>query len=362
MKRSLPQAGRSVALSFRSRPRRQPSRNPSGRAFYNSSSACTEPDDVDDKLTTVKVSHYSTSRARNVACWSAEKKQATRLVDWLMRETDHLMRQSNSQSKIIPSSLQHHLIAFSGGIDSSLVAALVHQQGRGNESVRAILGISTAVPAEQISLARSIAQHIGIPLQEVETREGSNANYIANQGQACLACKTHLYATLQAIIHHVDNDTPNSISLYNGTNADDLQDPTRLGLIAANRFRVLSPLREITKAQVRLAARHLGLPNWNAAASPCLRSRLALGVEATREHLQLIERAERFVRRELSSCLETSTNLRVRLLAQNRACIEVDDKLLDVVRNVDWEDYFVGQLEFASVQTRAFRSGSVAAK
>ena len=375
MKRSLKHVG--TRSSFWSCPRRQPSCRPTAPVLGAMRTSCTssaQGDETDEESTIVKVSqHYATSGTTNgaSAVWSVEKEQATRLVDRLMRETSDLMgRQSGSNNRPQTPSHDnhHHLIAFSGGIDSSLVAALVHHERRNNESVRAILGISPAVPAEQIALARSVAKHIGVPLQEVETREGQDEEYVANQGQACLACKTHLYSTLQAILRHVDI-TPHqrrhhdqNISIYNGTNADDLQDPTRLGLIAANRFGVWSPLRQITKAHVRLAARHLGLPNWNTAASPCLRSRLALGVEATREHLEVIERAERFVKQKLESCLTESTNLRVRLLAKNHACIEVDDQLLDIAQKVDWDDYFVGQLQFASVHARAFRSGSVATK
>jgi pyridinium-3,5-biscarboxylic acid mononucleotide sulfurtransferase len=354
--------------------------------------------------------HYSAGITKPTVVVS-DKKEATRLVDEMMRGTRDLMRR-HPEGKTPTERRRHdHLIAFSGGIDSSLVAALVHHQGQNlgddallsSSSVRAVLGISPAVPIEQIHLARTVAKHIGVPLQEVETNEGHDGEYIANVGRACLACKTHLYSTLQAIANHAvqqaqvtftnssslsstqttssdhlhKNTTTNHpqkyhASLYNGTNADDLRDPTRLGLIAAGNFSVLSPIRHFTKSQVREAARHLGLPNWDYAASPCLRSRLALGVPATREHLHRIERAERFVRQQLVAIMggklmfvnETS-NLRVRLLAQNRACIEVDEAVLEGIMQAErlvmdsWEDFFVGELEFSSVQARAFRSGSV---
>jgi len=207
-------------------------------------------------------------------------------------------------------------------------------------------------------LARSVADHIGVSLLEVPTTEGNDETYIQNAGQACFACKTHLYSTLQAIVD-ITNEEANH-KLYNGTNADDLNDPTRLGLIAAHQYQVQSPLKHLTKQQLRRVARHLGLPNWNYAASPCLRSRLALGVEATKDHLQRIERAERHVRQQLS--LNETSNLRVRLLAKNQACIEVDAPLVERAIQEDWNDYFVHELKFASVRIRAFRSGSVATK
>mmetsp|Transcript_15057 Transcript_15057/g.41645 ORF Transcript_15057/g.41645 Transcript_15057/m.41645 type:complete len:185 (-) Transcript_15057:256-810(-) len=145
---------------------------------------------------------------------------------------------------------------------------------------------------------------------------------------------------------------------------DDLQDPTRLGLIAAQEFDVKSPLQHITKAQVRAAARHLKLPNWNYAASPCLRSRLALGVPATAQHLQRVERSERFVRIALAHVLDETSNVRVRLLARNRARIELDEPHVDEAhaKMDQWDQELVQELGFSSVEIKAFRSGSVATK
>lgn len=309
-----------------------------------------------------------------------DTEHATTLVDSLLAHTQSLMQQPYSDSG--NSMASHHFIAFSGGVDSSLTAALVHRVSKDADSsvsdlqVRAVLGISPAVPAEQRELASRVAQQIGIPLQHVFTEEGTDPTYIANEGQACLACKTHLYSTLQAIYASVaDNSKVSSeleershCILYNGTNADDVQDPTRVGLIAAQQFHVVSPLRHIRKDQVRLAARHLGLLNWNYAASPCLRSRLALGVPATRDHLERIEQAERFVRQQLTenmgAVFDETSNLRVRLLAQNRVCIELDaGSVLEYAQEqVDsWNDFLQTKLQFAAVQVRAFRSGSVAA-
>jgi uncharacterized protein (TIGR00268 family) len=282
---------------------------------------------------------------------SYDTQQATALVDSLLEHTASLIQDTSHH--------HHHVIAFSGGVDSSLTAALVHRIA---PQARAILGLSAAVPAEQRELAVRVAAQIGIPLQMVETNEGSDPMYIQNAGQACFACKTHLYSTLQAVYASVDQE---AVQLYNGTNADDTNDPTRVGLIAAQQFRVQSPLLHINKEQVRLAARHCGLLNWNYAASPCLRSRLALGVPATRDHLQRIERAERFVRQQLAmhALFNETCNVRVRLLAQNRVCIEVDEgALLEYAHEqvTQWKLYLEDDLQFAAVQVRAFRSGSVA--
>jgi PP-loop superfamily ATP-utilizing enzyme len=91
------------------------------------------------------------------------------------------------------------------------------------------------------------------------------------------------------------------VVLYNGTNADDLTDPTRLGLLAASHHRVESPCCQLDKASVRRLARVAKLPNWNLAAAPCLRSRLATGVPATTQTLGDVEAAEAAVREALRS-------------------------------------------------------------
>lgn len=90
-----------------------------------------------------------------------------------------------------------NVVAFSGGVDSSLVAQLVHRAFPGNS--RACIGVSAALPQAQLRLARTIASHIGIPLREVPTAEGQDPGYIANRGESCFHCKSHLYSTLEAL-------------------------------------------------------------------------------------------------------------------------------------------------------------------
>ena len=292
------------------------------------------------------------------------------------KETSELIENLLERTQRMMDATAANVVAFSGGVDSSLVAALVHNtfescSNKAGGSAQAVLGISNAIPQSQIDMARNVANTIGITLREVKTGEGSDKAYIRNDGHACFVCKTHLYSTLEGVAnavmeeHQRKDNTNNSVILYNGTNADDTKDPTRLGLVAASNFRVLSPLDQITKNEVRLASKYFGLPNWNAAASPCLRSRLAMGVEATEKHLKAVERAEEFVRRVLD--LETSRDVRVRMLAGGKAMVELDslngsDDVASVLRENGFDKLCTEELGFKSFGgVRGFKTGSVAA-
>ncbi|CAM9463342.1 unnamed protein product [Scytosiphon promiscuus] len=299
-----------------------------------------------------------------------------------------------------------NIVAFSGGVDSSLVAALVHEAYP--SSSQACVGVSSALPAAQLHLARTVANHIGIPLTEVATTEGLDPDYIANEGQSCFHCKTHLYSALEAVAaqagiesrrsrrgrneeppparsspslsssrggpsalasgegacagaagHEEGAEGGRKVVLFNGTNKDDKRDTTRVGLKAAADFRVASPIDVLTKEEVRAVSRELGLPNWNHAASPCLRSRLAFGVQATPERLVVVEKAEDAARKRLG--LGVAHNLRVRAMHGNKALVEVDagEVLDEALRSMEDIRSLLLPLGFDEVDVRAFRSGAV---
>ena len=165
-----------------------------------------------------------------------------------------------------------NIVAFSGGVDSSLVAKIVKEVFPA--SAIAAVGVSAALSSSQLANAREVAKHIGIELHEVETAEGNLDGYIENKGQSCYYCKRTLYETLSRLAAHYEAqvETPGSSRaiLYNGTNKDDGVDPTRVGLKAAAEFQVSSPLLDLSKQEVRAVAKYLDLPNWNLAAAPCL--------------------------------------------------------------------------------------------
>jgi uncharacterized protein (TIGR00268 family) len=271
-----------------------------------------------------------------------------------------------------------HITAFSGGVDSSLTLKLVTMAFP--ETSLAVIGTSAALPSDQLQLARRVADHIGVDLMEVATSEGDVQGYLENKGQSCFHCKTALYSALSTVLdaksYLSDVTTAQDgdelgVMLFNGTNKDDRVDPTRVGLIAASNYKVVSPLQDLTKEEVRMVSRELGLPNWQHAASPCLRSRLAFGVEATSEHMAKIERAESTVRQKLG--LGVADNMRVRLLAGGRAVIELDYTEKTGGNYESWlagvrerlqiegvERQFLDELGFKTMEVRRFRSGGEA--
>lgn len=361
---------------------------------------------TEDDIAAVRVTRTPKEFRGSSLPYDLEKEELTLFVDDLLLRTRILMDNDNSDERSafsygknssIDNSTNdnisskgmsaHHVIAFSGGIDSSVAAALIHRVASSSiptlssnvydsENVTAVLGLSPAVPMDQRKLAEDVASVIGVTLEQISTTEGTDEVYVANDGRACLACKTHLYDNLKTIaeqycaIEPKEGQSIIDTILYNGTNADDLKDPTRLGLIAANDFAVRSPLSGLSKDLVRAVGRHLGLPNWDYAASPCLRSRLAVGVTATSDRLKNVGAAEAFVREELGKEQSDGTwdvrrSLRVRILSKNRAMIEVDeDKILQSIegrlQSKTWKTLFEEELGFAAVGVRKFKTGSVA--
>ncbi len=178
------------------------------------------------------------------------------------------------------------LIAYSGGVDSSLLLKLALDE-LGDRAV-AVLASSPAYPESEQQEARELAQRLGARLVEVSTAEVELDAYRRNNPDRCFHCKEELFETLEPVRRDLGLD-----HIAYGATADDAGDH-RPGHGSAVRRGIRFPLLEagMGKAEIRAAARGLGLPNWNKPSFACLSSRIPHGTEVTVEALRQIEAAE----------------------------------------------------------------------
>jgi uncharacterized protein len=180
-------------------------------------------------------------------------------------------------------------VAFSGGIDSTVVARAA-REALGDRAV-ALTADSPSVARAELDDAGRLAELIGIRHEVIRTDEFSDPDYVRNDGRRCFFCKDELYSRIEELLPRLGVTV-----ICSGANLDDAGD-YRPGLLAAAQHSVRHPLQEagFTKADVRALARHWGLPTWDKPASPCLSSRLAPGVEVTRERTARVEEAEAYL-------------------------------------------------------------------
>lgn len=272
--------------------------------------------------------------------------------------TDHLTSSYASAAEQLVdtiASLGNVVIAFSGGVDSSVVAAAATRaiERRNGSTCIAVTARSPSLASWQAELAIRVAGEIGIAHEFVATDEIDRDGYIRNGADRCFYCKETLYEFLQpiaALRHAV---------VLSGTNASDLGDH-RPGLIAGERAHVHTPLADLgfDKQTVRGIAERFGLSNADLPASPCLSSRIAYNVEVTRERLARIDAAESWLRQRGIG------DLRVRLLAGEAASIEVTPA--DMRRVVELQlseslstDFTAMGFRNVTLDLRGLRSGSM---
>jgi uncharacterized protein len=243
-------------------------------------------------------------------------------------------------------------VAFSGGIDSTVVAkAALLALG---DAAIAITADSPSVPRAELAEARQLAQAIGIRHRVEPTEEFSDPDYVRNDGSRCYHCKSELYSRIETLLPRLGVAV-----ICSGANLDDRGD-YRPGLRAAAEHRVRHPLQEagFTKADVRALARAWGLPTWDKPASPCLSSRLAPGVAVTPERTARVEAAEAWLHGlGFREC-------RVRLHEGELARVEVPAGELGRLLEPGVREAFVARLKelgfaFVTLDLEGFRSGSL---
>jgi uncharacterized protein len=250
-------------------------------------------------------------------------------------------------------SLGRVAVAFSGGVDSAVVAQAA-QLACGDRAL-AVTAVSLSLASGELDQARELARRIGIRHEILHTNEFDNPDYLRNAPNRCFFCKTELYTQLEAIAPALNVDV-----LVNGANLDDRGD-YRPGMEAARQHRVRSPLIEagLTKADVRALAREWNLPVWDKPASPCLSSRIAYGLEVTPERVARVDHAERFLRETFGL-----REFRVRHEANDLARIEVPGDQLarlvgaEVRRQISERLRTLG-FKYVVLDLDGFRSGSM---
>jgi pyridinium-3,5-biscarboxylic acid mononucleotide sulfurtransferase len=178
------------------------------------------------------------------------------------------------------------LVAYSGGIDSTLVLKIAHD-GLGDNAL-GVTALSPTFPAVELDTATRVAQEIGARHEIVQTDQLAIPAFVQNDATRCFHCKTDLYQLLEGL-----REARSVQWVLDGTNLDDLGDD-RPGIKAAREWKVRSPLVEasFTKADVRTVAQSLGLSSWDKPAAACLSSRIPRGLPITIEKLYRVEQAE----------------------------------------------------------------------
>ncbi|MGD8369543.1 MAG: ATP-dependent sacrificial sulfur transferase LarE [Desulfobacterales bacterium] len=183
------------------------------------------------------------------------------------------------------------LVAFSGGVDSTLLLAVAKKVL--GDRVEAVTSVSAVHPHRDGKAAAALAAGLGVVHHRIVTDEMSMPAFLANPKNRCYLCKTHLFQRIWKLAAE-----RGITAVAHGANADDLGD-FRPGFQAAQEARVAAPLIEagLTKEEIRTIARSMALPNWNRPSGACLATRIPYGVRLSEALFERVERAESVLRR-----------------------------------------------------------------
>ena len=241
------------------------------------------------------------------------------------------------------------IVAYSGGVDSTFLAAVAHEVLGFN--ALSVTSRSPSVAPEELEAAIALARTRGWRHLVVDTNEIEDPRYLANDGRRCFFCKTELYTHLGQVAA-----AEGVTKVANGANTDDLGD-YRPGMEAAKNFEVISPLVEVgmSKQDIRDVSRCLDLPTWDKPAQPCLSSRIPYGTVVSVGALAMIGKSEKGLR-ELGFSV-----VRVRHYGQTaRVEIPIDDfERFEYVRSEAERIVLASGYKVMELDPKGFRSGAL---
>jgi uncharacterized protein len=242
-------------------------------------------------------------------------------------------------------------VAFSGGVDSTLVARIAKDE-LGNKTLTVTID-SPMYPTSELARAKDVAKSIGVEHLVVRVNPLGDSTFITNPPDRCYLCKRDDFMRIRRIA-----DDRGLREVLDGSNADDSED-YRPGLRAREELKIRSPLADVglTKADVRAISKSLKLPTAHKSSSPCLASRIPYGERITTEKLRMIEEAEEFLK------AKGLDDVRVRMHG-NMARVEVSPKDIGMLVSPGMRASVTRKLRslgftYVSVDLEGYRMGSL---
>lgn len=241
-------------------------------------------------------------------------------------------------------------VAFSGGVDSSLLLGLAVET-LGADKVVAATAVSTIFPQHERKTARRVARQLGVELVEIETPQLADATFTSNPTDRCYYCKAQLLSRLKKLA--AERELAHVIT---GSHMEDEGD-YRPGARAEKQMGIRQPLKEagFTKAEIRLVSRRMNLPTWDSPSAACLASRIPYGQEITVEKLSRIERAEEILREMGFVQLRVrdhDTLARIEVPAERvSAAVEMREQIVEAIKPLGYT--------YVTLDLQGFRSGSM---